>query len=200
MDGSKIISDIRSRHRGCKQRLSWYFVGQKCSKIFCMYSLFNRVKYIFFNNLYHHLKISAIVVTPTISLFWFFNIKRHLRKMKWSHIFNVQEFDNEGKLAKNPARNTSNWQTYEWLNFEELTLMSCLTQLDHGCLLLQCTNWSMNFQKLIYKYSIVFLNGNTTAVRYTAIRDQVMRSEIRFENGWTLQLAANIPGYKLSKS
>ena len=28
----------------------------------------------------------------------------------------VQEFDNEGKLAKNPAQNTSNWQTFELLN------------------------------------------------------------------------------------
>ena len=38
----------------------------------------------------------------------------------------VQEFDNEGKLAKNPAQNTSNWQTFELLNSKKL-----LSQLVH---------------------------------------------------------------------
>ena len=71
-----------------------------------------------------------------------------------------------------------------------------------------CLNWFivdiytllMTFRKLISKYSIVFWNGNTSAVRDTAIRDQLMKSEIRFENGRTLQLAANIPGYKSQKN
>ena len=72
-----------------------------------------------------------------------------------------------------------------------------------------CLNWFivdiykllMTFRKLISKYSIVlFLNGNTSAVRDTAIRDKLMKSEIRNENGRTLQLAANIPGYKSQKN
>ena len=42
----------------------------------------------------------------------------------------VQEFDNAGKLAKNPAQNTSNWQTFELLNSTD-SVKKLLSQLVH---------------------------------------------------------------------